>query len=1452
MKQLFITLFALCVASVTTTIGKTPQIFGSVVSSDVTGRVPGVYSIPTATTSDFSLSGATEAANGGGVMADGVYYATNFVDYGFYAQVRIYPYSTESWECLINSYIYGASTSLTSDMAVDPVSGNIYGAFLSSSRDSWELATISFDLSSERADISTIAPLEKQMSALAFDSSGQLFGIDIQGSLYKIDKNTATLDKVGDTGIATNVDVSGYAPTNPASGAIDPQSGNFYWTVVTADGKSQLYEVNTSTASVSLLNTFPGNEVIRGLYIQAPEAEDGAPAIATDLAAKFPPGSLNGTVSFTAPTSTYGGEPLSGNLGFRILANGSQIATGTVYTGVNRSVNITVPAIGEYEITVILSNPAGDGPAAKIKAFAGYNAPDTPEVTVRDYYGSLKVEWTPVTMADAKVSYRVVRYPDNVVVAESTSDTDLIDRIPTSERAVAYQYGVTAVANGTSSEEGFSNIIVTGRMTPPYTETFPNVESTDVWTVIDSNNDQYTWSFYYGEMRAQANSSTAADDWLISPPVAIEGFKYYVVSVDVKSESAVYPGKFELRYGLSPTAEGMTSTLVEPTVINHEGYVTYKATLRTIDDNKNYYFGIHALTEPDMWWFRATNFAVSAPVADTAPASPSSLSITPDFNGALSAQVTVKAPDTTIAGSSLASLSKVEVFRDGHLIHCETPVMPGQEIKFTDSDFTGKGTYRYTAVATNDSGSGPEAVAAVFVGINKPASPNNARAAETATNGEVTVTWDAPTTYIDGTPLNPDLVTYSIYTPIYGEDTKILTDIKGTSATFQAIFPDEEQTFFYYGVTASTEEGENLEMALTEQLPLGEPYPAPYCDSFANISTEYSYGTGAVDSQTYWDFYSDTAFEDVQSQDGDNGMFAMFGSDRGKWASFQTGKVDLDGLDNPMLTFYTYNMTGSLPDDNTIEVLVNDRDGFHPAGKWKLSDFITEGWHRVEIPLAQYAGKEVYFKFVGTIDTYQYTHVDNIQLRDRKAHDLAITSITAPERVKAGNEEAIDVAYGNFGLSHADNFTIELYRGDEKIDTREVNALPSDGRGTTRFVISHSVAMTTPVEYHATLVYGKDLDLSNNSSANVTVATIQPNYPTVTDLTATTAATDPLKVTLSWNVPDISGNFDEEITDGFEEYTSWTNSEIGNWQLLDEDGGAIYGFGTFFDMPGIPAGSRQAWWVMDATYQPMVDHFSSPDFYTAHSGDKYLAQMSVMAGDNSVRCDDWAISPRLSGSRQTISLYARSFFDTDPETFELLYSTSGSDISDFTLLETKSKVPNTWTKYFFDLPEGAEHFAIRCTSRDCFMLMIDDVTYTPAGEGNSLEITGYNAYRNGIKLNDSPITDTRYETSRPDQGEHVFTVTAIYKNRGESRFSNEAIPDMAGISAVEMSDRVFVHTAPGEIIVKNAEGCQIDIHGIDGRAILSTEGDIMTRIPVIQGIYLVSVANRAFKVVVRK
>lgn len=104
-------------------------------------------------------------------------------------------------------------------------------------------------------------------------------GEAISGSaLCKIDKTTAAVTRIGDTG---------KVPTYLSSATIDTKTGRMFWNV--RSGRNRiLCEVNLTTGAATDLCTLEANDEIMGMYVPQPAAANGAPAIATDLAAEFP------------------------------------------------------------------------------------------------------------------------------------------------------------------------------------------------------------------------------------------------------------------------------------------------------------------------------------------------------------------------------------------------------------------------------------------------------------------------------------------------------------------------------------------------------------------------------------------------------------------------------------------------------------------------------------------------------------------------------------------------------------------------------------------------------------------------------------------------------------------------------------------------------------------------------------------------------------------------------------------------------------------------------------------------------------------------------------------------------------------------------------------------------------------------------------------------------------
>ena len=91
---------------------------------------------------------------------------------------------------------------------------------------------------------------------------------------------------------------------------------------------SHLYEVDTTTGRATRLATFPDGESYMALYIESPGTADGAPSKVTGMSLSFEGGQTDGSVAFTLPLTSVGGDALQGTLSYIITSNGLILASG--------------------------------------------------------------------------------------------------------------------------------------------------------------------------------------------------------------------------------------------------------------------------------------------------------------------------------------------------------------------------------------------------------------------------------------------------------------------------------------------------------------------------------------------------------------------------------------------------------------------------------------------------------------------------------------------------------------------------------------------------------------------------------------------------------------------------------------------------------------------------------------------------------------------------------------------------------------------------------------------------------------------------------------------------------------------------------------------------------------------------------------------------------------------
>ncbi|MDY6319064.1 MAG: hypothetical protein SPL37_05960 [Prevotella sp.] len=232
-------------------------------------------------------------------------------------------YDVEDWT-KISSVEQWSSSSLGLDLTYDPTTGKVFGVFPNTSYGSDHYVFGSVDYTKSYNNVTVIGNFEKNdtIVALACNKDGHVYGINYDGTLYVINKESGQKTEVGQTG----VDGSTYLQ----SAAFDPKSGMLYWAATLKNGMSILYKIDPQTAVATPLFKFPDSQEVIGLYIPAPAADDKAPAYPTDLTANFVNANLNGAVRFTMPSKTYdGSDELTGSLTYYVVANNDTVAIGT-------------------------------------------------------------------------------------------------------------------------------------------------------------------------------------------------------------------------------------------------------------------------------------------------------------------------------------------------------------------------------------------------------------------------------------------------------------------------------------------------------------------------------------------------------------------------------------------------------------------------------------------------------------------------------------------------------------------------------------------------------------------------------------------------------------------------------------------------------------------------------------------------------------------------------------------------------------------------------------------------------------------------------------------------------------------------------------------------------------------------------------------------------------------
>ncbi len=246
----------------------------------------------------------------------------------------------------------------------------------------------------------------------------------------------------------------------------------------------------------------------------------------------------------------------------------------------------------------------------------------------------------------------------------------------------------------------------TNIMPTPYSSTL--FEDT-AWKVVNINPNSKTWedSNDYFDFRYSGYESgkyykydryNNADDWLISPAIQLTAGKEYKVMFIAQATSDYE----QFRLTMATDTAVASHSLPESVLWEYNGNTTdWQKISRVIRPDKDQivHFGIHAYSEANMNKIYVTGFEVKENVF--IPSGVSSLSVTPDLDGAIRATLSWVLPTHDVDNSPIpedAVFNKVSLWRDGELL----AELPGSAVSYIDSEETGltPGQHTYNVSVT--------------------------------------------------------------------------------------------------------------------------------------------------------------------------------------------------------------------------------------------------------------------------------------------------------------------------------------------------------------------------------------------------------------------------------------------------------------------------------------------------------------------------------------------------------------------------------------------------------------------------------------------------------------------------------------------------------------------------------------------------------------------------------
>lgn len=1307
--------------------------------------------------------------------------------------------------------------------------------------------------------------------ATAQDTDGLLYAIDENGILWRQCISNSVLTKVGDTKLG-KVDYSG--------AFIDPLTHNLYFAAYTANHKSSLYIIDKNTAAATHIWDIAQGDVLTGLFIpNRPLALEKAPVAPSEL--KWTPvqnTALEGKISFKAPVTNFDGSPLVGEMNYAIVVDADTIKSGKIAAGAVASTDYTFPKNWYYNVRVSVSNTTGASPYTVMEYYMGQDCASAPgNATLVSDGTNLKLNWEAPTTTEhggqwkpEDLTYDIIRYPGKfdagATAAEKTSlkvatdvkGTAWQEAIPAHSKTVGYYYTIIAKQGGTVSHPCYSDTLVLGNLTLPYYTDFKDQQEASSYRVYNMNGDYKTWywmSSWDGAF-CNENSHMPKNEWLISLGFHAELGKVYKITYDISSYTDASNELLQIMGGMGLTPADMSVAITDTMafgiarVANGKRFLAYFTPTAT----GNWNLGFHAVSPLSSKFMYLYNLGISEGTSATAPKAVTAIKFRNDDSKTPCGTLSFKAPTVSFQNQQLTGKVSVKVLRGDSLIKTLTNLTPGQEVNMRDT-VSAKGVFTYHLISQNDAGEGEETMFETFVGVNIPGLVTELKGHEIPSRpGYVELSWAAPEVDADNHPFDTSMATYRL---VNTKNNEVLIDnIKETSITYKVCEPEDLANWYNFGIITVSSAGASKKGVSISPLSVGKPLEMPFIEPFSGVAPTQNWIRSSFGNTTYAYLVdgqaTDSQNKKVYSENGDQGLvgFRVGSYSDEFWGAHRSLKIKITG-EHPEMSIWGYCSPGC---HNPIDLMVNETG--YEAG-WKVIktvelDADKYGWKRFSASLEEYKGKVIQVCFRQRCENFTMNIVDHFAVDNVLSKDLYAGRFNFDYDLTPDKSYKLMVPVTNIGLEPASGYTLSVVRDGSLVTTLPGVALNAGETREFTCDLDINNGMSKMLGYKAYIDWKDDMRHDNDTTAEQRYVVNIPDLPRIMSLKGVKGESN---VSLNWGAADLS-IADKDTVETFENFPTFsigqTGSEVeddnlGKFITVDRDGKT--------PLP-LKIGSKTY------TFPNCTKPFAFATFNSTLTDPKISS--SSYKGQNSATClislavdgqkDDWLISPELTGLNSEIKISCRSTSASKGlEVIQLYYSTGSTNPDDFIALTDSVEVPNAWFNVTLDIPYGAKRFAIRAMTNGGTALLVDNFKYVvPDSRYQNLKLSGYNIYRNGIKLNSALLNARTYTDASADTKiDNYYTVTSVF-DRGESGASNVLKIDGTNSLSTLTGDALRVGTDGRNIVVDNATDGIVYVYNAQGFLVTLRQPAHRLVIPVeAPGIYLVCSTGKSVKLMVK-